>query len=101
MYSSGIIKKISIHNFRSHINLIIDSNSSNVVLFGENGSGKTNILDAISMFSPGKGMRNSKHENMVNNNSKSKKFEVKILMEFNHGDLEFHKTFNADSFNHK
>ena len=65
MYSNGIIKKISIHNFRSHNNLIIDSNSGNVVLFGENGAGKTNILDAISMFSPGKGIRNSKHENMV------------------------------------
>ncbi|MDG2416975.1 MAG: AAA family ATPase [Pelagibacterales bacterium] len=97
MYSNGIIKKISIHNFRSHYNLIIDSNSCNIVLFGENGAGKTNILDAISMFSPGKGIRNSKHENMVNNNSKSKKFEIKILMKFNHGDLDFHKTFNADS----
>ena len=75
MYSNGIIKKISIHNFRSHNNLIIDSNNSNIVLFGENGSGKTNILDAISMFSPGKGIRNSKHENMVNNNSKLRFFE--------------------------
>ena len=49
------------------------------------------------MFSPGKGIRNSKHENMVNNDSSSKKFEIKILMKFNHGDLNFHKTFNGDS----
>ena len=46
-------------------------------IVGENGAGKTNILDAISMFSPGKGIRNSKHENMVNNNSKSKTFLFK------------------------
>ena len=97
MYSDGIIKKISIHNFRSHKNLIIDSNNNNVVLFGDNGVGKTNILDAISMFSPGKGIRNSKHENMVNNDSKSKQFEIKILLKFNHGDLNIHKTFNTES----
>ena len=97
MYSNGIIKKISIHNFRSHKNLIIESNNNNIVLFGENGSGKTNILDAISMFSPGKGIRNSKHENMVNNDSKSKYFEINILLKLNHGDLYFNKTFNADN----
>lgn len=30
-----------------------------MVLFGRNGSGKTNILEAISLFSPGRGIRKS------------------------------------------
>ena len=93
------IKKIT-KNFgdlKANSEISISINKGIHALLGENGAGKTNILDAISMFSPGKGIRNSKHENMVNNNSKSKKFEIKILMKFNHGDLDFHKTFNADS----
>ena len=97
MYSDGIIKKISILNFRSHKELLIDSNKSNVVLYGENGAGKTNILDAISMFSPGKGMRNTKHENMISKDSKIKEFEIKMLLKFNHGDLHIHKKFHTDS----
>ena len=97
MYSNGIIKKISILNFRSHKELLIDSDKSNVVLFGENGAGKTNILDAISMFSPGRGMRNTKHENMVNKDAKIKEFEIKMLLKFNHGDLHIHKKFHTDS----
>lgn len=96
MYSNGIISKISISNFRSHSNLTIEADKNNVVLYGENGAGKTNILDAISMFSPGRGMRNSKHENMVNNNSKLKQFEIQLSIKVNHGDFIINKSFNKN-----
>ena len=96
MYSNGIINKLSILNFRSHKKLLVEADKNNVVLFGENGAGKTNILDAISMFSPGRGMRNSKHENMVNNNSELKKFELKMTIKVNHGDFIMHKSFNKN-----
>jgi DNA replication and repair protein RecF len=35
-----------------------------VVLFGENGAGKTNLLEAISMLSPGRGLRRAKTANL-------------------------------------
>lgn len=31
-----------------------------VVLFGENGAGKTNLLEAVSLFAPGRGLRRAK-----------------------------------------
>ena len=37
-----------------------------VVLFGENGAGKTNLLEAISYLSPGRGMRRAVHSDVAN-----------------------------------
>jgi DNA replication and repair protein RecF len=96
MYSNGIIKKISISNFRSHKDLTIESNRPNVVLFGENGAGKTNILEAITMFSPGKGMRDAKHDQMINNNENINSFQIKILLNVDQGDINFHKKYLND-----
>ena len=31
-----------------------------VAIFGKNGAGKTNILEAISLLAPGRGLRNAK-----------------------------------------
>ncbi|SVB38630.1 uncharacterized protein METZ01_LOCUS191484, partial [marine metagenome] len=39
MHSDVIIEKVTLTNFRSHKNVSINSSESNVVLFGENGSG--------------------------------------------------------------
>ena len=55
MYPNAFIEEISVINFRNHKNFLINNLKPFVVLNGENGSGKTNILEAISLFSPGKG----------------------------------------------
>ena len=34
------------------------------VLTGENGAGKTNVLEAISLFAPGRGLRRAKPSDM-------------------------------------
>ena len=43
--------------FRSYERADIELDGRPVVLTGPNGSGKTSILEAVSMFSPGRGMR--------------------------------------------
>ncbi len=43
------------------------SNNCNV-FYGENGCGKTNLLEAISVFSRGRGIRNDKIINLINKN---------------------------------
>ena len=62
-----MIRGIQLNNFRNHKKLCIDNTESNqvVVLYGENGIGKTNILEAISVFSVTNGLRHAKAEDMV------------------------------------
>jgi DNA replication and repair protein RecF len=47
-------------NFRSYAVGELAVSGAPVVLAGPNGAGKTNVLDAISLLSPGRGLRGSK-----------------------------------------
>jgi len=51
---------IKLGNYRNYKDLSLKLGASPVVLTGANGSGKTNILEAISLLSPGKGFRKIK-----------------------------------------
>ena len=46
------------------------------MLIGINGSGKTNILESISLFEKGRGFRKDKINNLINTSSKKKLFKV-------------------------
>jgi DNA replication and repair protein RecF len=50
-------RRLTLHDFRSYAALDCRIESRLVALSGENGAGKTNILEALSMFSPGRGLR--------------------------------------------
>lgn len=52
-------------NFRNHDALDISPDKGLVALVGDNGSGKTNILEAISLFSPGRGLRRADFQDMI------------------------------------
>lgn len=56
------VSGLTLTNFRNHESSRISLSSKPVVITGENGAGKTNILEAVSLLSPGKGLRNSKLE---------------------------------------
>ncbi len=51
------LRELTLSHFRSHKigRLVLDGRP--VALFGPNGAGKTNILEAISLLSPGRGLR--------------------------------------------
>lgn len=67
------ISRLTLSNFRNYNNLLLELNSSPVVITGANGSGKTNILEAISFFSPGRGLRSIRLDeaDMINKNQES------------------------------
>ena len=49
--------RLSLTNFRSYEDATIAAEPGLIVLTGENGAGKTNILEALSLLSPGRGLR--------------------------------------------
>ena len=48
---------LSLTDFRSYASARLELGSGPVVLHGPNGAGKTNVLEAISLLTPGKGLR--------------------------------------------
>ena len=49
--------KLRLSHFRNYSNLLWEPCSDLLVLTGENGSGKTNLLEAVSLLTPGRGLR--------------------------------------------
>jgi len=51
------LSKLTLTNFRNYAALSLDLAPGAVVLSGDNGAGKTNLLEAISLLTPGRGLR--------------------------------------------
>ncbi len=56
---SGVLR-LTLTDFRNYPFLRIEAQPQPVIIYGENGSGKTNILEAISFLTPGRGLRGAK-----------------------------------------
>ncbi len=54
------LRKISLTQFRSYGSASLELDGRPVTLTGENGAGKTNILEALSILGPGRGLRNAR-----------------------------------------
>jgi len=52
-----MITRLSLSDFRSYTDAVIAPGAGLVVLTGENGAGKTNVIEAVSLLSPGRGLR--------------------------------------------
>ena len=51
------VSRLTLTDFRSYAAATIAPADGFVLLFGENGAGKTNVLEAVSMLAPGRGLR--------------------------------------------
>ena len=58
------LQSLKISHFRTHKFSTLEFNGQPVVIFGPNGVGKTNVLEAISLLSPGRGLRRARLENL-------------------------------------
>ncbi len=58
------ITALTLSHFRNFSNLSLPLEPAPIVLTAPNGSGKTNILEAISLFSPGKGLKYARFSEM-------------------------------------
>ena len=60
------INKLNLKNFRNHVDLNLNVSNASLLVYGDNGCGKTNILEAISLLNQGKGLRKSNIEDYLN-----------------------------------
>ena len=51
------LDRIALSDFRNHRHSALEGTARFNLLIGENGAGKTNVLEAISLFAPGRGLR--------------------------------------------
>lgn len=59
------VSRLTLTDFRSYAAATLDAGPGFVLLFGENGAGKTNLLEAVSMLSPGRGLRGAALSDMA------------------------------------
>ena len=52
-----MLSRLVLTDFRNHSDLALAPGQGFVVLTGPNGAGKTNVLEAVSLLSPGRGLR--------------------------------------------
>lgn len=59
------ITKLSLRRFRSHTRFEAAFTAGVVAIYGANGAGKTNLLEAVATLSPGRGLRGAPAEEMA------------------------------------
>src|SRR4030088_2165025 len=61
------IQRLTLTHFRNYRAAALQARGDVVVLVGPNGAGKTNCLEAISLLSPGRGLRRATLEDIADN----------------------------------
>ncbi len=61
------INRIALTHFRSYRSMSVAADGDLVVLVGANGAGKTNLLEALSFLTPGRGLRRATLEDVADN----------------------------------
>lgn len=59
------LARLTLTQFRNYGHATLALNGTPIVLTGDNGAGKTNILEAVSMLSPGRGLRGATFADMA------------------------------------
>jgi DNA replication and repair protein RecF len=62
--TSHRITRITLTDYRNYAALRLDPPSGLIALSGANGAGKTNLLEAISLLAPGRGLRGAEYQSI-------------------------------------
>ena len=87
------INRLRVRSFRAHNDISFEPGSASVLILGSNGVGKTSILEAISIFSYGKGIRNAKFYDMINKDKKGFLIDLDLNIRENFV-LEYQTSYN-------
>ncbi|MEO1986271.1 MAG: DNA replication/repair protein RecF [Martelella sp.] len=69
MLPSIFLTALKLTDFRNYEKAALAFDGRHVVLTGDNGSGKTNLMEAVSFLSPGRGLRRAAYGQVVRKNA--------------------------------
>ncbi|MBS91483.1 MAG: hypothetical protein CMM95_00305 [Rickettsiales bacterium] len=97
------IEKLILNNFRNHKFLNLNTNKDLVLICGQNGSGKTNILESISLFDSPSGFKGSSLNEIINSDLKHpiESFGVNALFRFGNQTSKIGFGLKESSYNYQ
>ncbi len=66
----NVLSRLTLSDFRNYEDALILPCAPFVLLSGDNGAGKTNILEAVSLLAPGRGLRGARLADMARQNAR-------------------------------
>ena len=91
------LSKLMVDNFRNYQKVNLQLGSPSVVLTGPNGAGKTNLLEAISLLAPGRGMRRARREHLPNVMTQSPHWAVAATVQSADGEVQIGSGVTLDA----
>lgn len=82
------ISSLALNNFRNYSYARLEVSAGPIVLTGSNGAGKTSILEALSLLTPGRGLRRAKLSELDSLNDPSQPWAVAATLEGMQGDVK-------------
>ena len=93
----GYFNSIDLINFRNFENYSLNFSKNCNVFYGKNGSGKTNILEGISLLSKGRGLRKDKFTNIIKKNCE----KFKITSDFKSEEISYNLIAETENTNNR
>ena len=86
-FTQASVRRLALADFRSYASLDLAVNGRLVVLTGDNGAGKTNLLEALSLLAPGRGLRRAELRDCVRSNGGGG-FAISVELETQNGGVQ-------------
>jgi len=80
-------QSISLTNYRNFFDTNFYFDKGCNIIIGKNGSGKTNILESISLFEKGRGFRKDNIQNLINYQTNEKFFKISSIFNNNNNEI--------------
>ena len=89
-----IVKSLNLLNFRNYANQLIEFSDNYNIIYGENGQGKTNIVESLFFCSSARSHRTSKDIEMIKDGSEFSRIQLLIDKENNNQNIDIILTTN-------